>query len=65
MNPILHRPTVRLRWLLAAAWLLITALAIATPALGFPSKLTCGKPAKNGRLTVSPGATRQYPTTVR
>jgi hypothetical protein len=53
MNPILHRPTARLRWLLAAAWLLITALAIATPALGFPSKLTCGKPKWSGRLTVN------------
>jgi hypothetical protein len=59
MTPILHRTSGGLggvrrlgRLFAAASWLAIT-LAAASPVLGFTSKLTCGKPTRNGRLTVS------------
>ena len=58
MTPIL-RPIVgrtlnnHLRRFPPVAWLLVAILAIASPVLGYTSKLTCGKPTTNGKIKVS------------
>jgi hypothetical protein len=44
---------VRIRRLAAATLLALAVFTAASPVLGFTSKLTCGKPTRSGRLTVS------------